>query len=63
MTDVPAQIDDADALMFTTGAALTVTVTFADDEHPVSVVPLQEYVVVALGLTVILEEVDPLLHK
>jgi hypothetical protein len=41
VVDAPAQIDAEETLTFTTGAALTVTVTFALLEHPVSVVPVQ----------------------
>lgn len=51
VVEFPEQIvvDDADAV--TVGVVLTVTVTFAVDEHPV-VVPVTVYVVVAAGETV-----------
>jgi hypothetical protein len=48
--------------MVTFGDGLTVTVTYAVTVHPVSVVPVTEYVVVAAGLTVMLDEVSPVLQ-
>jgi len=41
VVDAPAQIEEAETLTFTEGAALTVTVTLALLEHPVRVVPVQ----------------------
>jgi hypothetical protein len=60
--DVPAQIDDADALILTDGAALTVMVWVAEAAQPVVLVPVTLYIVVADGLTVMLAVVAPLLH-
>ena len=54
---------ELDALTLMEGAAFTVTVTFALALHPPRVVPETEYVVVTEGLTDILEEVAPVLHK
>ena len=59
----PVQIVDGEALAVTFGEGLTVTVTLAVTLHPVSVVPVTEYVVVVTGLTVILDEVAPVLQE
>jgi len=63
VVDAPAQIELTEALMFTEGAAVTVTATLALLEHPVRVVPVHVYVVVDAGLTVILDDVAPLLQR
>ncbi|GHN02215.1 hypothetical protein WSM22_37040 [Cytophagales bacterium WSM2-2] len=63
VAELPAQIAEVEALIFTEGAALTVTVTFALAEHPANVVPVQVYVVVEAGLTEMLEDVAPLLQR
>jgi hypothetical protein len=48
--------------METTGAGLTTMVNDFAAEHPLEPVPVTEYVVVALGFTVILAVVSPVLH-
>jgi hypothetical protein len=45
---------DGDAVAVTLGEVPTETVTDAVPEHPLEFVPVTEYVVVELGLTVIL---------
>ena len=45
------------------GKGFTVMDIDAVVEHPEAVVPVTLYVVVVVGLTVIVELVDPLLHK
>jgi hypothetical protein len=62
VAEPPGQITDGEALTLTTGLGLTVTVTLADAEHPLALVPVTEYVVVALGLTTMLAPVWPVLH-
>jgi len=62
VVDAPAQITDEDTLTFTEGEAFTVIVFETIAEHPPAFVPVQVYVVVELGLTVMLAEVAPLLH-
>jgi hypothetical protein len=52
--DPPAQIDDGDAVAVTFGNVLTETVTDVVREQPLEFVPVTEYVVVELGLTVML---------
>lgn len=42
VAELPAQIDEDDALTPTLGAALTVTVVVATDEHPFELVPVTE---------------------
>ena len=63
VADSPAQISDEDALTLTTGTILTVTVAEAFAEHPLALVPVTLYVVVADGLTEILEVIAPVFHK
>ena len=58
----PAQIDAGDALAVTVIDEPTVTVTDAVPEHPLELVPVTEYVVVEVGLTVILAVVCPVFH-
>ena len=60
--DPPGQIDAGVAVAVTFGKALTETVTDATPEHPLAFVPVTEYVVVEVGLTVILAVVCPVLH-
>ena len=52
--DPPAHIDEGDAVAATFREAPTETVTEAVPEHPLAFVPVTEYVVVEVGLTVIL---------
>ncbi|GHN02216.1 hypothetical protein WSM22_37050 [Cytophagales bacterium WSM2-2] len=59
--ELPAQIADTEAPILTDGAALTITVMFPDAEQPFEV-PVTLYVVVTEGLTVIDDEVAPLLQ-
>jgi hypothetical protein len=54
---------DGEALTRTSGDAVTVTVTFAVLEQPVTVVPLNVYVVVDAGVTVRLAVVAPVLQR
>ena len=56
------QIADGEALAITFGNGLTVTVTLAVFEQPNELVPVTEYVVVTLGVTVIAYPVCPVLH-
>ena len=60
--DPPAQIVLGEAVAVTFGEALTETVTEVVFEQPLEFVPVTEYVVVELGLTVILAVVCPVLH-
>ena len=60
--DPPAQIDDGDAVAVTAIDEPTDTVTEAVPEHPLEFVPVTEYVVVEVGLTVILAVVCPVFH-
>ena len=60
--DPPAQIDAGDAVAATVSDDPTVTVTEAVPEQPLEFVPVTEYVVVELGLTVILAVVSPVFH-
>ena len=62
VADAPAQIDVADAAIFTLGIALTVIVFEMLAEQPLAFVPVTEYVDVADGLTVIEDDVAPLLQ-
>ena len=48
--------------MVTFGDGFTDTVTVAVIVHPVSVVPVTEYVVVVAGVTVVLDDVAPVLQ-
>ena len=58
----PAQIVEGDADAVTLGVDPTETVTETVFEHPLEFVPVTEYVVVEVGLTVILAVVSPVLH-
>ena len=58
----PAQIDGGDAEAVTVIDEPTVTVTEAVPEHPLELVPVTEYVVVDVGLTVMLAVVCPVFH-
>jgi len=58
----PEQIVDGDAEAVTFGVVPTETVTKTVFEHPLEFVPVTEYVVVEVGLTVILAVVSPVLH-
>ena len=60
--DPPAQIDDGDAVAVTAREEPTETVTEAVPEHPLELVPVTEYVVVEVGLTVMLAVVSPVFH-
>ena len=53
---------EGDAVAVTLGEELTVTVIEAVFEHPIELVPVTEYVVVVVGLTVILAVVAPVFH-
>jgi len=59
--DPPAQIDVGDAVAVTIMDEPTTAVTEAVREQPLELVPVTEYIVVELGLTVMLEVVCPLL--
>ena len=50
----PEHIDDGEAVAVTLRPVPTDTVTDAVPEHPLEFVPVTEYVVVVVGLTVIL---------
>ena len=63
VTEAPTQTDELEALIAMEGAALTVIVFDTESEQPLLPVPVTEYVAVAAGLTVMLAEVAPLLHK
>lgn len=63
MAEAPAHNVDTEALTFKVGATLTVIVFDSIAEQPPLFVPVTEYVVVAVGLTVMDDEVAPLLHK
>ena len=63
VAEAPAQIEEAEAAILTLGTALTVIALETVSEHPLALVPVTEYVVVAVGLTVTLADVAPLLHK
>ena len=58
----PEQIVDGDAVAVTFGVEPTETVTETVFEHPLEFVPVTEYVVVEVGLTVILAVISPVLH-
>ena len=60
--DPPEQIVDGDAVAVTFGVEPTETVTETVFEQPLEFVPVTEYVVVEVGLTVILVVVSPVLH-
>ena len=60
--DPPGHIDAGDAVAVTVIDEPTETVTEAVPEHPLAFVPVTEYVVVEVGLTVILAVVCPVLH-
>jgi hypothetical protein len=60
--DPPVQIDAGDAVAATVIDEPTETVTDAVPEQPLAFVPVTEYVVVELGLTVMLAVVWPVLQ-
>ena len=60
--DPPAQIVFGDAVAVTFGKELTETVIDTVFEQPLELVPVTEYVVVEVGLTVMLAVVSPVLH-
>ena len=60
--DPPAQMEAGDAVAVTVIDEPTETVTEAVPEQPLEFVPVTEYVVVDVGLTVILAVVCPVLH-
>ena len=60
--DPPVQIVAGEAVAVTVMDEPTETVTEAVFEHPPEFVPVTEYVVVEVGLTVILAVVCPVLH-
>ena len=60
--DPPEQIVDGDAVAVTFGVDPTETVTETVFEQPLELVPVTEYVVVEVGLTVMLAVVCPVLH-
>ena len=62
MLDPPEQIVEGDAVAVTFGEELTETVTDTVFEQPLEFVPVTEYVVVEVGLTVMLAVVSPVLH-
>ena len=62
MLDPPGHIAVGEAVAATVRDEPTETVTVAVPEHPLELVPVTEYVVVAVGLTVILAVVWPVLH-
>ena len=58
----PEHIEEGEAVAVTLRPEPTDTVTEAVPEQPLEFVPVTEYVVVELGLTVILAVVCPVLH-
>jgi len=60
--DPPAQIDSGEAAADTVSDEPTATVTEAVPEQPPELVPVTEYAVVEVGLTVMLAVVSPVLH-
>jgi hypothetical protein len=40
VTESPAQIEEADALIFTLGAVFTTIVVHAEPEHPLALIPV-----------------------
>jgi hypothetical protein len=62
VTEVPAQIEDAEAVMTTSGDEVTVMVLDAVPEQLAPLEPVTLYVVAELGVTVILAVVAPVLH-
>ena len=60
--DPPAQIVAGEAVAATVRETPTETVTVAVPEHPLAFVPVTEYVVVEVGLTVMLAVVCPVFH-
>ena len=63
VADAPEQIADSEAFTATLGVAFTVITVVAFAVQPLELVAVTEYVVVAPGLTLMLAEVDPLLHR
>ena len=62
MLDPPEHIDAGEAVAATFKDAPTETVIDAVPVHPLAFVPVTEYVVVEVGLTVILAVVWPVFH-
>ena len=62
MLELPEQMVAGDAVAFTVMDDPTETVTDAVPEQPLELVPVTEYVVVDVGLTVMLAVVWPVLH-
>ena len=62
MLDDPEHMVDGEAVAVTLRPEPTETVTEAVPEQPLELVPVTEYVVVELGLTVTLAVVWPVLH-
>ena len=62
MLDEPEQMVDGDAVAVTARPLPTVTVTDAVPVQPLALVPVTEYVVVDVGVTVMLAVVSPVLH-
>jgi hypothetical protein len=60
--DPPAHMDAGDAVAVTVIDEPTDTVTDAVPEQPLAFVPVTEYIVVELGLTVMLAVVSPVFH-
>ena len=58
----PTHIEEGEAVAVTLGKVPTDTVTVAVPEHPLAFVPVTEYVVVDVGLTVMLAVVWPVFH-
>jgi len=58
----PEHIDDGEAVTLIVGEEPTVTVTVAVFEHPTPLDPVTVYVVVALGVTVMLAVLSPVLQ-
>ena len=58
----PEHMEDGEADAVTLSSEPTDTVTDAVPEHPLAFVPVTEYVVVEVGLTVMLSVVWPVLH-
>lgn len=59
----PSQMEMVAGEMPAEGRGFTFTVLEADAVHPFASVAVTVYEVVVVGLTVILAEVDPLLHE
>ena len=62
VVDAPAQIEDEETLIFTDGNALTTIARLPTEAQPFAFVPVTVYVVVTLGLTDMLADVEPVLQ-